>query len=87
MGYVSVHVPNTRWQRRACLHVQINSTAITCDGDSPAVMGQELEYARAHGIDFWSFCNYPLGCVDPHPPASEPDAVVPQLGVWFCMQS
>ena len=47
---------------------EVNSTAITCDGDSKEVMGQELEYAATHGIDFWSFCNYPIGCVDMHPP-------------------
>lgn len=28
------------------------------NGNSPDVMGQELEYARAHGINFWPFCNY-----------------------------
>ena len=31
-------------------------------------MGQELEYAASHGIQFWSFCNYPIGCKDMHPP-------------------
>ena len=50
---------------------EVNDTAITCDGNSATVMGQELEYAASHGIDFWSFCNYPIGCKDMHPPDSE----------------
>ena len=29
-----------------------------------------LQYAQDHGIKFWSFCNYPIGCKDHHPPAS-----------------
>jgi hypothetical protein len=28
-------------------------------------------YASSHGIKFWSFCNYPLGCKDSHPPDSQ----------------
>jgi hypothetical protein len=50
---------------------EINSTAITANGNSPEVMGQELQYAQDHGIQFWSFCNYPIGCKEKHPPASE----------------
>ena len=50
---------------------ELNDTAITCDGNSADVMGQELEYAAAHGINFWSFCNYPIGCKDMHPPDSD----------------
>eukprot|EP01050_Picozoa_sp_SAG11_P027498 SAG11_NODE_6991_length_1212_cov_1.488769_1_plen_184_part_00 len=50
---------------------EINTTAVTVNGNTPDAMGQELKYAADHGIDFWSFCNYPIGCKDYHPPASE----------------
>ena len=50
---------------------EINSTTATVNGNSAAVMGQEIEFAASHGIKFWSFCNYPIGCVDAHPPASD----------------
>eukprot|EP01048_Picozoa_sp_COSAG05_P006846 COSAG05_NODE_463_length_9555_cov_35.796108_2_plen_385_part_00 len=49
---------------------EINDTAIIANGNTPEIMGQELEYARQHGIKFWSFCNYPIGCAEAHPPAS-----------------
>jgi hypothetical protein len=49
---------------------EINSTAIIANGNTPEVMGQELQYAQDHGIKFWSFCSYPIGCKDHHPPAS-----------------
>ena len=32
---------------------EINSTAIVANGNSPEVMGQELQYAQDHGIKFW----------------------------------
>lgn len=50
---------------------EINETAITCDGNTQEAMGAELAYAAEYGIKFWSFCNYPLGCKEAHPPASE----------------
>jgi hypothetical protein len=50
---------------------EVNDTAITCDGNSAEVMGKEIEYAASHGIKFWSFCNYPIGCKEMHPPDSE----------------
>ena len=50
---------------------EINDTAITCDGNRSDVMAQELEYAASHGINFWSFCNYPIGCSDLHPAAAD----------------
>jgi hypothetical protein len=40
---------------------EINDTAIIANGNTPEVMGQELQYAQDHGIQFWSFCNYPIG--------------------------
>ena len=49
---------------------EINETAIIANGNSAEVMGQELQYAQDHGIQFWSFCNYPIGCKEAHPPAS-----------------
>lgn len=49
---------------------EINDTAILANGNTPEVMGQELQYAQDHGIKFWSFCNYPIGCKEKHPPAS-----------------
>jgi len=49
---------------------EVNDTAIEANGNTPEVMGQELQYAADHGIKFWSFCNYPIGCKDQHPPAS-----------------
>ena len=30
-----------------------------------------LRYAAQHGIQFWSFCNYPIGCKDMHPPSAD----------------
>ena len=50
---------------------EINDSAVIINGDTPAVMGQELQYAADHGIQFWSFCNYPIGCREMHPPDSE----------------
>jgi hypothetical protein len=38
---------------------EVNDSAIIANGNSPAVMGQELEYARQHGIRFWSFWSAP----------------------------
>ena len=39
---------------------EVNDTAVIVNGNSPEVMGQELEYAASHGIQFWSFCNCEL---------------------------
>lgn len=50
---------------------EVNDTAIIANGNSPAIMGAELNYAAQHGIQFWSFCSYPIGCTDMHPPASD----------------
>jgi hypothetical protein len=50
---------------------EINDTAIVANGNTSEVMGQELDYAASHGIDFWSFCNYPLSCKESHPPDSD----------------
>ena len=47
---------------------ELNDTAIIANGNSAAVMAQELEYAAQSGINFWAFCNYPIGCKDYHPP-------------------
>jgi hypothetical protein len=47
---------------------EINETAIVANGNRAEVMGQELEFASKAGINFWSFCNYPIGCKDMHPP-------------------
>lgn len=61
-----------KWHYRVPFYGQeLNDTAITANGDTQAAMGAELDYAQKHGIQFWSFCNYPIGCVDMHPPASE----------------
>lgn len=49
---------------------ELNDTAIIANGNSAAVMAQELQYAQDAGIKFWSFCNYPIGCKERHPPAS-----------------
>jgi len=50
---------------------EVNETAITVNGNTAETMGKELQYAEDHGIKFWSFCNYPIGCKDDHPPASD----------------
>jgi hypothetical protein len=50
---------------------EINDTAVVVNGNSADVMGQELEYAAQHGINFWPFCNYPIGCKDYHPPDAD----------------
>jgi|EP01047_Picozoa_sp_COSAG01_P043639 hypothetical protein len=50
---------------------ELNGSAIVANGDSATVMGQEIEYAAQHGINFWSFCNYPIGCKDMHPAAED----------------
>ena len=47
---------------------ELNDSAIIANGNSAAVMAQELEYAAQSGINFWAFCNYPIGCKDYHPP-------------------
>ena len=43
---------------------EVNETAITCNGDTDDAMAKELEFAANAGIKFWSFCNYPIGCMD-----------------------
>ena len=61
-----------KWHYRVPFYgTEINDTAVTANGDTQDAMGKELEYAQQHGIQFWSFCNYPIGCVDMHPPASD----------------
>lgn len=50
---------------------EINATSALVNGNTADIMGQELAYAAEHGINFWSFCNYPIGCVDMHPPAAD----------------
>ncbi len=47
---------------------ELNDSAFIANGNSAAVMAQELEYAARSGINFWAFCNYPIGCKDYHPP-------------------
>ena len=61
-----------RWHYRVPFFGKVlNKTAVVVDGDSAAVIGEELELAWQHGINFWSFCNYPIGCADPSPPAAD----------------
>ena len=62
--------PNKWHYRLPFFGTEVNDTAVTVNGNSAEVMGQELEYARQHGIKFWPFCNYPIGCKESHPPAS-----------------
>ena len=50
---------------------EVNDTAVVVNGNSADIMGQELEYAAQHGINFWPFCNYPIGCKDYHPPDAD----------------
>lgn len=49
----------------------MNDTSILVNGNTAETMGQEIAYAAEHGIKFWSFCNYPIGCKDYHPPDSD----------------
>lgn len=44
---------------------------VVVDGDSDAVMAQENKLAAQHGLDYFAFCTYPIGCKDYSPPASE----------------
>eukprot|EP01046_Picozoa_sp_COSAG06_P072226 COSAG06_NODE_21035_length_772_cov_0.946508_1_plen_215_part_01 len=61
-----------RWHYRVPFFgEELNETAIVANGNSADVMGRELEYASKAGIKFWSFCNYPIGCKDMHPPAAD----------------
>jgi hypothetical protein len=46
---------------------EVNDTAIIANGNHPDVMAQELDFAQKNGIQFWAFCNYPIGCMDSHP--------------------
>ena len=82
-----------KWHYRVPFYgKEINDTAIIANGNTPEVMGQELQYAQDHGIKFWAFCNYPIGCKDPHPPASEcvriqcfaDNTGKPQCDGWRC---
>lgn len=50
---------------------EVNDTAVIVNGNTPEIMGQELDYAQKYGISFWAFCNYPIGCKDMHPPSSD----------------
>jgi len=50
---------------------EVNDTSILVNGNTAETMGQEIAYAAEHGIKFWSFCNYPIGCKDYHPPDSD----------------
>ena len=61
-----------RWHYRVPFFgEELNETAIVANGNSADVMGRELDYASKAGIKFWSFCNYPIGCKDMHPPAAD----------------
>ena len=33
-------------------------------------MAQENSFATGHGIDYYAFCTYPIGCADYSPPDS-----------------
>ena len=37
------------------------------DGNNQDTMTEEINYAAKYGVDYWSFCSYPLGCADYHP--------------------
>ena len=50
---------------------EVNDSSIIVNGNTAETMGQELAYAAEHGIKFWSFCNYPIGCTNYHPPDSD----------------
>ena len=50
---------------------EVNDTSILVNGNTAETMGQEIAYAAEHGIKFWSFCTYPIGCKDYHPPDSD----------------
>lgn len=54
---------------------EVNNTSIVVNGNTPEAMGKELDYAAQHGIKFWSFCNYPIGCKDYHPPDSDCEGI------------
>lgn len=41
--------------------------AVLVDGDSAGVMARENTMASAHGIDYWAFCTYPIGCANYQP--------------------
>ena len=58
-----------RWHYRVPFFgEELNKTAVIANGNRAEVMGKELEFAAKAGINFWSFCNYPIGCKDMHPP-------------------
>lgn len=44
--------------------------SVVVNGDSAAVMAQENKFATDHGIDYYAFCTYPIGCADYNPPDS-----------------
>ena len=44
--------------------------SVVVNGDSAAVMAQENKFATEHGIDYYAFCTYPIGCADYSPPDS-----------------
>eukprot|EP01046_Picozoa_sp_COSAG06_P041766 COSAG06_NODE_5228_length_3626_cov_1.488234_2_plen_570_part_00 len=45
-------------------HSKTNASLVDVNGNSPAVMSEELKMAHRFGIDFWAYCIYPFGCKD-----------------------
>eukprot|EP01048_Picozoa_sp_COSAG05_P004458 COSAG05_NODE_240_length_13119_cov_122.275806_7_plen_310_part_00 len=56
------------WHYRLPFFATLSSNgSVNVDGDSDAVMVQENKLAARHGIDYFAFCTYPIGCRDYQP--------------------
>ena len=52
-----------KWHYRLPFFATIQQDgSVVVDGDSAAVMAQENKLAAQHGIDYFAFCTYPIGC-------------------------
>eukprot|EP01043_Picozoa_sp_COSAG02_P022062 COSAG02_NODE_1135_length_14342_cov_6.114091_8_plen_490_part_00 len=58
----------TKWHYRVpffgSYHSASNSSLVDVNGNTPAVMSEELKLANHFGVDFWAYCIYPWGCKD-----------------------
>lgn len=50
----------SHWHYRLPFFARITgSNSVVINGNTPAIMDQEIDYAANAGIDYWAFCTYP----------------------------
>jgi|EP01049_Picozoa_sp_SAG25_P003129 hypothetical protein len=78
--------PVSTWHYRVpffgSYHSSSNHSLVDVNGNSPTVMSQELQLAQQFGIDFFSYCIYPWGCIDYNSSTDEGGAC--QAGMQCC---